>query len=226
MRRIDLTGKRFGALTALRPVSASETQDHRPGWLVRCDCGHEKIVNGSNLRRGKITSCGCGIVRGQRVSKSLASRQQHEDIAGKTYGDLTAMYYIRYDYWHWRCSCGKETDARPSLVKSGKIQSCGHVLSATAKAKIEIQNTVEHFDGTTVSRLRHIMASPETKGIRKKFDRRREPYWQARITIRGKAIHLGTFATEAEAKKARKRAEEQYYLPIIEEFERMKHNGD
>jgi hypothetical protein len=28
-------------------------------WLCRCDCGVEKILKGSELRSGKIRSCGC-----------------------------------------------------------------------------------------------------------------------------------------------------------------------
>jgi hypothetical protein len=31
----------------------------RTAWLCRCRCGSEKIVEGSNLRSGRSTSCGC-----------------------------------------------------------------------------------------------------------------------------------------------------------------------
>jgi hypothetical protein len=58
---INLTGRKFGKLTALRregtrvgPKGAT-----RPLWLVRCDCGQEKVVVGANLRSGQTTSCGC-----------------------------------------------------------------------------------------------------------------------------------------------------------------------
>lgn len=58
MKRVDITGKRFGALTVLRPVPRTENPAGYPGWLVRCDCGREKIVNAQSLREGRITSCG------------------------------------------------------------------------------------------------------------------------------------------------------------------------
>lgn len=51
--RIDLTGKRFGAVVALEPAASKDTADHRPGWRVRCDCGREKTVNADALRRGR-----------------------------------------------------------------------------------------------------------------------------------------------------------------------------
>lgn len=53
---IDLTGQRFGRLTAISRV-------HRPNgkayWLCKCDCGGETVTNGNSLRRGHSTSCGC-----------------------------------------------------------------------------------------------------------------------------------------------------------------------
>lgn len=49
---IDLTGMRFGRLTAVRYVGDSK-------WLCKCDCGNEKIIVGPSLRRGFSNSCGC-----------------------------------------------------------------------------------------------------------------------------------------------------------------------
>ena len=59
---IDLTGRRIGHLTVIRRAGSYVP----PGgfgitalWLCRCDCGTEKLVNGSCLRRGTTRSCGC-----------------------------------------------------------------------------------------------------------------------------------------------------------------------
>lgn len=54
--RLDLTGQRFGRLTALRPAEYI-----RPGtaWVCRCDCGQETVVRTDNLRYGRTKSCGC-----------------------------------------------------------------------------------------------------------------------------------------------------------------------
>jgi hypothetical protein len=51
----DLTGQRFGRLTAL---SRSPRKGHAY-WNCRCDCGNETTVNSSALRRGRTVSCGC-----------------------------------------------------------------------------------------------------------------------------------------------------------------------
>lgn len=53
---IDLTGQRFGRLLVLERVEV----DKKGGYfLCQCDCGNKKVIMGSNLRLGKIKSCGC-----------------------------------------------------------------------------------------------------------------------------------------------------------------------
>jgi hypothetical protein len=60
MKRIDLTGKRFGRLVVIS-YSHSHIQpskQKRAMWNVICDCGNEKKVSTSCLKN-KTTSCGC-----------------------------------------------------------------------------------------------------------------------------------------------------------------------
>ena len=52
---MDLTGKRFGRYTAIKPVKTSAGTK----WLCKCDCGNEKLVFAHNLLRGTSKSCGC-----------------------------------------------------------------------------------------------------------------------------------------------------------------------
>ena len=58
---LDLVGKRFGKLTVLerRPSDAKG----QSMWLVRCDCGKEKVVRGHDLTQGKSSSCGCSRIK-------------------------------------------------------------------------------------------------------------------------------------------------------------------
>jgi hypothetical protein len=52
MKRIDLTGKRFGRWT-VRAYAGDRK------WSCLCDCGARGMVDGNELRRGKSKSCGC-----------------------------------------------------------------------------------------------------------------------------------------------------------------------
>ena len=53
---VDLSGKRFGKLTA---ICRTKQSGSRSMWLCKCDCGNEAIVSVSNLRNGHTRSCGC-----------------------------------------------------------------------------------------------------------------------------------------------------------------------
>lgn len=53
----DLTGKRFGKLNVISRAGSDKHRNAR--WIVMCDCGNEKEVNGSTLIAGKTVSCGC-----------------------------------------------------------------------------------------------------------------------------------------------------------------------
>lgn len=57
-KALDLTGQRFGRLTAISPTY--ERGPHREIlWRCRCDCGNETVVRGTTLRNGETRSCGC-----------------------------------------------------------------------------------------------------------------------------------------------------------------------
>ena len=57
MRKLDLTGQRFGRLTALR--CTEEKQNGNYLWLCTCDCGKEVVIKADHLRRKDTMSCGC-----------------------------------------------------------------------------------------------------------------------------------------------------------------------
>lgn len=53
----DLTGQRFGRLVALEPTA--KRCGHCVVWRCRCDCGNITCASVENLKKGKVTSCGC-----------------------------------------------------------------------------------------------------------------------------------------------------------------------
>ena len=55
---IDLTGKKFGKLIALKKIDGL-SNNHSALWLCQCDCGNQKIIESKNLRSGLTQSCGC-----------------------------------------------------------------------------------------------------------------------------------------------------------------------
>jgi len=60
MRKIDLTGQRFGRLTVLKEgEKVAEGKYGRTSWDCLCDCGNTVNVRTNVLRRGGTKSCGC-----------------------------------------------------------------------------------------------------------------------------------------------------------------------
>lgn len=55
MRGVDLSGKKFGRLTALEDVPEAK----RASCRCLCECGRIVVVTQSNLTTGNSTSCGC-----------------------------------------------------------------------------------------------------------------------------------------------------------------------
>jgi len=57
MKIVVEPGKRYNKLTAIRFIRRNEQGSQC--WLFHCDCGNEKVIMASDVKRGKIRSCGC-----------------------------------------------------------------------------------------------------------------------------------------------------------------------
>lgn len=55
MPLVDISGRRFGRIT----VSHRERRNGRFVWVAKCDCGGLAAASGSDIRSGKVRSCGC-----------------------------------------------------------------------------------------------------------------------------------------------------------------------
>lgn len=53
----DLTGQKFGKLTALEPLEKRKAK--KVVWLCKCDCGNYYEIVGTSLTSGNAKSCGC-----------------------------------------------------------------------------------------------------------------------------------------------------------------------
>jgi hypothetical protein len=54
----DLTGLKFGLLTVLGASSEMDKSRKRL-WRCQCECGGIKLANGTDMKRGRVMSCGC-----------------------------------------------------------------------------------------------------------------------------------------------------------------------
>ena len=70
-KALDLTGREFGRLTAIKTVGKTRTGNYI--WHCTCKCGGYKDVAAGNLNCNAIKSCGC-ITREKREER-LAAEQ-------------------------------------------------------------------------------------------------------------------------------------------------------
>ena len=119
---VNMTGKRFGKLFAIREVESPKGKNAL--WLCSCDCGNEVVVNGTVLRSGGKTNCGCEpkFNRGK-----FTKGDGLKDITGKRFGKLTVIKLDRVEnkrsYWWVKCDCGTVKSVRGDTLKV--IASCG-----------------------------------------------------------------------------------------------------
>jgi hypothetical protein len=85
-KRLDITGQRFGRLTAVRPTGGFVKRHDRDTnasvcWLFKCDCGKE-IERGANaVKAGRCLSCGCS--RKKKTAIELANKKAWFDYRAR-----------------------------------------------------------------------------------------------------------------------------------------------
>lgn len=119
-RRDDLTGKRFGRLTALK-IGSTEKKIH---WIFLCDCGTEKEIDRSSVVHGNTVSCGC-------YNKEILSTIKYKDIAGQRAGFAVAVKPLQLcnkrKRWVWEClcDCGNRFESIVKPFTQNLSLSCG-----------------------------------------------------------------------------------------------------
>lgn len=58
VKPIDITGRVFGRLTAIK-LAPNRENTRRRMWLCRCECGKERLFFQSDITSGNTRSCGC-----------------------------------------------------------------------------------------------------------------------------------------------------------------------
>jgi hypothetical protein len=98
-RRLQLAGQRFGKLRVIRRAACLPERPGRSRWLCRCSCRNTHIVDGMNLTRGIIKSCGCAW----HVSGKKNSRYKNGRYTKRNFYTNRSFYAM-----HRRCECAED----------------------------------------------------------------------------------------------------------------------
>lgn len=139
-KKIDLTNQRFGKLLVLK--EGGRDSSNKILWICKCDCGNIKEVRGSDLRSGKILSCGCFGKQQRIIGKQKYLQNKgigfRNDLTNKKFGKLLVLEFNqeetqkqrekRKNYsslWKCKCDCGNIINVEGSALTSGHTKSCG-----------------------------------------------------------------------------------------------------
>lgn len=123
-RKIDLTGQQFGKWKVLKQSSLRNAGGCIK-WTCQCECGTIRDVDGTSLRKGKSTNCGC-------ENKIRLKNINFKDLTGERFDKLIVIsQYQERDknnqiLWKCKCDCGNiclKTTAY--LHRKNFFHSCG-----------------------------------------------------------------------------------------------------
>lgn len=88
MKAKDITGQKFGRLTAIK---LHHKKLYNSYWLFKCDCGKKHVARKANVLRGAIKSCGC---LSSEVSRKKATK----------HGFAGSPFYVKWTSLYCRCN--------------------------------------------------------------------------------------------------------------------------
>lgn len=114
-KMINEIGHVYGKLTVIEKGGKSSNGHQR--WICRCECGNLYDAEGSKLRNGTLTHCGCSF-------KNI------KDEIGNRYGRLTVIEKTdkrngRAVIWKCQCDCGNIVEVIGRDLRQNKTLSCG-----------------------------------------------------------------------------------------------------
>lgn len=207
MKLIDLTGQKFGRLLVIKLESSTS----KTRWLCKCDCGNERIVHGTSLKKGTTVSCGCygkerrtalHTIHGKRsvpeyaIWNGIKNRCLNPNL--RSYPNYGGRGITICDRWRDDFQAFYEDmGPRPSPDHSvDRIDTNGPYSPENCKWSTRVEQ----------ARNRRPRSKTGYSGVYKLKNR-----WIVRIGIAGMLINLGSYKTIEEAVKARKEAEKQYW---------------
>lgn len=205
--KIDLTGKRFGRLVAVRESGRSKCGAVM--WECQCDCGNKTIIKGSDLRAGTVVSCRC-YSRDLFIKNITTHGFWHHPIFNVWRNMIARCYIPEHDgYEHYGgrgISVCREWQGSPKefiawAEKNGwkkglqidRFNNEGNYSPSNCRFATPSENALN----TRLLQVRN------TSGFRGVSWHKRLGKYRAMVHLENKSRWLGAFPTAIEAAKAR-----------------------
>ena len=185
-----------------------------------------------------------GTIRSKAYQFNLRKNEKLQLKIGTKFGRLTILkevkpitqtwlskggktYISKHKVFLCVCDCGNEKEIRAASLLNGDTQSCGclrneksiengkKVSSSDGLKKYSEKILVESTRLDSLNKRKSISNKSGYKGVC--WDKRRE-MWETYIHFKGRKHFLGYFENKEDAIKSRLKAEEEYFVPILEKY--------
>lgn len=161
---VDLTGFENNGIKVIS--YAGTNNKNRALWNCSCHCGNEFVAVGSELKRGRLKSCGCLLKRINGLYKSRLYRIHHMMMC-RCYTESTTHYEnyggkgIRVckewhnfmNFYNWAMANGYRDDLTIDRIDGNKDYEPSNCRWATKKEQSNnlLSNNVISFNGKTMT---------------------------------------------------------------------------
>ena len=220
----NMIGKKFGKLKILDIIEYEYRKDAQ--LLCNCDCGNKNVlINMGNVLEGASLSCGCGMKKTQFKKKYNKYNLDGQYGIGYTlkneefYFDLEDYDLLKNYCWHihegYVCSMNESNKE----IKLHILIFKNYEKNKNKNDIIDHKNGIKHdcrkknLRNATRSQngMNKICSPNKTSGIQGITFSKEHNKYRARITVKGKVIHLGYFKNLEDAIDIRKNAQIKYF---------------
>ena len=157
------------------------------------------------------------------------------DLTGQKFNRLTVLGLGTRNtsgqiQWRCKCDCGNIVLATTTYLKTGHTKSCVCYNRDIASNRLKEEKFIKarekyrknNFlkDGTSLALLKKQEPNKNNGcNVRGVYWQKDIKKWRARIYFKGKEHYLGVYSNLEDAIKARQKAEDEFFKPIINKYE-------
>jgi hypothetical protein len=124
----QLLGKKINAFTVLRLIRRKAITNNTTlnySFRLQCACGNRCTRNAYQVERGDVKDCGCTNEKQRKTDRTYVGKTVHGLLVTGIKRKRYASGKQRHVIWKLRCHCGKDFEARASIIFRGQQSSCG-----------------------------------------------------------------------------------------------------
>lgn len=221
----DLTGKKFGRLTALERVDDEYTQSGKKKvmWKCLCDCGNIFVAQSTNLTKlnGGTKSCGC--LKINKIKEVICKTNNYgveneygigyDSMGNKFYFDLDDYDKIKEIYW------SKNSNGYFRGFLNGNEVILHRIIMGIEDKKFYVDHINHNRSDNRKNNLRIVtpqqnamnkISSKENKVLGVTLDKRLNK-WKVLMGYKKTKMYFGYYENFEDAVRVRREAEKKYF---------------